>query len=133
MKNFHLIVSIALLLLLQACASTKNAEDEVPLADDSMQLYQKAQKSIQNGNYNSAIEHLEKIDSLYPFGPYSHHAQLALIYSYYKARNSASAIATADRFIRQNANHKNLDYAYYMKGLVNFTDEVGFFKELLSF
>ncbi|WP_144395506.1 outer membrane protein assembly factor BamD [Pleionea sediminis] len=131
MKNFRVFITITLSFFLFACASTQE-EVEVPLADDAFKLYERSQASIKAGNYQTAIRTLEQLDSLYPFGPYSHQAQLSLIYAYYKSRNSASAIAAAERFIRQNPNHENVDYAYYMKGLINFTSEVGFFKELLS-
>ncbi len=132
MKKISVLFIGILTLLLQACATTDVDEVDVPLADDAFELYQKSQNAIKSGNYQTAVKHLEQLDSLYPFGPYSHQAQLSLIYAYYEARDSASAIAAADRFIRQNPNHENVDYAYYMKGLINFTSEVGLFKELLS-
>ncbi len=37
----------------------------------------------------------------------------------------AAAIAAADRFIRTYPNHPNVDYAYYLKGLVNFREDQG--------
>ncbi|PWK44446.1 outer membrane protein assembly factor BamD [Pleionea mediterranea] len=132
MKKFRVLFCVLLSGLLISCASTSTDDVEVPLADDAFKLYEKSQTSMKAGNYQSAIQHLEQLDSLYPFGPYSHQAQTSLIYAYYMARDSASAISAAERFIRQNPNHDNVDYAYYMKGLTNFTAEVGFFKELLS-
>lgn len=132
MKNFRVLFLISISFLLFACAGKQADDIEVPLADDAFKLYERSQSAIKSGNYQTAIRALEQLDSLYPFGAYSHQAQLSLIYAYYKSRNSASAVAAAERFIRQNPNHENVDYAYYMKGLINFTSEVGFFKELLS-
>ncbi len=132
MKNFRILFLAFASALLVSCATTSNDELDVPLADDAFNLYEKSQTAMKAGNYQTAIKHLEQLDSLYPFGPYSHQAQVSLIYAYYMARDSASAISAADRFIRQNPNHQDVDYAYYMKGLINFTSEVGFFKELLS-
>lgn len=133
MKNFRALILIFSSLLLISCATTSDLDDiDVPLADDAFKLYENSQTALRAGNYRSAIEYLEKLDSLYPFGPYSHQAQLSLIFAYYKSSDNASAISAADRFIRQNPNHPDVDYAYYMKGLTNFTSEVGFFRDLLS-
>ncbi|MGH8245280.1 MAG: outer membrane protein assembly factor BamD, partial [Gammaproteobacteria bacterium] len=37
-----------------------------------------------------------------------------------KDQEPAQAITAAERFIRLHPNHPNVDYAYYLKGLVNF-------------
>jgi outer membrane protein assembly factor BamD len=132
MKKIIILLTAIQISLLVGCASSGVDDVDVPLADDAFTLYEKSQEGISIGNYQTAIKMLEQLDSLYPFGPYSHQAQLALIYSYYKTNDVASTITAADRFIRQNPNHPNLDYVYYMKGLVNFTAETGFFQELLS-
>ncbi|WMS88373.1 outer membrane protein assembly factor BamD [Pleionea litopenaei] len=132
MKNFYLIILITGSLLITSCASTSPDDVKVPLADDYFTLYEKSQTALRSGNYQTAIKQLEQLDSLYPFGPNSHQAQLSLIYAYFKVRDTASATAAADRFIRQNPNHPDVDYAYYMKGRINFSAEIGFFKELLS-
>ncbi len=132
MINFRTFSFIAALLLVSACATNDIDDIEVPLADDAYLLYEKSLVSMRSGNYQTAIKGLEQLDSLYPFGPYSHQAQLSLIYAYHMAKDSESALAAADRFIRQNPNHANVDYAYYMKGLTNFNAEIGAFKALLS-
>ena len=132
MMNFRIVFFISAALLLTACATSDIDDIEVPLADDAYLLYEKSLTSMRSGNYQTAIKSLEQLDSLYPFGPYSHQAQLSLIYAYHMSKDSASAIAAADRFIRQNPNHENVDYAYFLKGLTNFTAEIGVFKELLA-
>ncbi|MCO7225305.1 outer membrane protein assembly factor BamD [Pleionea sp. CnH1-48] len=132
MKNFRILFLVILALMLQACATTGNDDNDTPANDPGVSLHEKAEIAMRAGNYRSAIQYLEKLDSLYPFGPSSHKAQLSLIYSYYKIGDSALATAAADRFIRQNPNHPDVDYVYYMKGLVAFNDESGFIKELLS-
>jgi outer membrane protein assembly factor BamD len=37
------------------------------------------------------------------------------------------ALAACDRFIRTYPNHQNVDYAYYLKGLINFREDQGIF------
>jgi outer membrane protein assembly factor BamD len=46
-------------------------------------------------------------------------------YAHYKDNEKASAIAAADRFIKLHPNHANVDYAYYLRGLANFNDDLG--------
>ena len=48
--------------------------------------------------------------------------QFDIIYVYYKSDESDSALAAADRFIKLHPSHENVDYAYYLKGLVRFTE-----------
>ena len=35
------------------------------------------------------------------------------------------ALAAAERFIKLHPNHPNVDYLYYLKGLINFNDDLG--------
>lgn len=45
---------------------------------------------------------------------------------YWKAGEKGSAIAACDRFIKLHPNHPAVDYVYYLKGLVNFNEDLGF-------
>lgn len=123
---------VLLLTILAACSSSEKDITGAAKINNAFRLFEKAQFSMYSGNYRSAVEYLQRLDSLYPFGAYSHQAQLNLIYSYYQLNDYASGIASSERFIRQNPRHKDLDYAYYMKGLINFSTETGFGKELFS-
>lgn len=71
--------------LLFGCASKEEIVPDVPPSE----LYADAQVSLQSGNWLSAIEKLEALDSRYPFGAYSEQVQLDLIYAYYKKRRSS--------------------------------------------
>lgn len=83
-------------------------------------FYYEAKSAMEDGNYNIAIDYLETLESRFPFGVYATQAQLDIIYAYYEFSEPDSAIASADRFIKLNPKHPNVDYAYYMKGLANF-------------
>lgn len=89
------------------------------------QLYEEAKDARNNGNYKIAIDYLEKLQARYPFGRYAQQAQLELIYLNYKDNEPDAAIAAADRFIKTNPRHPFVDYAYYMKGVVNFSRSSG--------
>jgi outer membrane protein assembly factor BamD len=132
MRILKIASALILIVIISACSGKKQMTTEAQRMNNAFKLYEKAQFSMLSGNYRTAVEYLERLDSLYPFGAYSHQAQLDLIYTYYKLDDFASGIASADRFIRQNPRHKDLEYAYYMKGLINFSSETGFAKEIFS-
>jgi len=117
MRWLRLIPLLAVLFTL-GCASTP--EDE--FADMSAQeLYSKAKKALDSGDYETAIKTFERLEARFPFGKYAQQAQLEIAYAYYKFDEPDSSIATADRFIRNNPGNPHLDYAYYLKGLANYT------------
>ncbi len=90
-------------------------------------LYTSAKESISAGGYDLGIKYFEKLESRFPYGRYAQQAQLEVAYAYYKKEETASAIAACDRFIRLHPNHPNVDYAYYLKGLANFNEDLGLF------
>jgi outer membrane protein assembly factor BamD len=115
---------VLLVLLLGACAALKPGGETDETANWSAQrLYQEAKEALSGGNYTTAIRYLERLESRYPFGRYAQQAQLEIAYAYYRDGDSASAIAACDRFIKMHPNHPNVDYAYYLKGVVNFVED----------
>jgi tetratricopeptide (TPR) repeat protein len=89
-------------------------------------LYKEAKDKVTEGDYETGIKYFESLEARYPYGRYSEQAQLEIAYANYKFDEPALAIAAADRFIRLHPTHPNVDYAYYLKGLVNFHGEKGF-------
>lgn len=118
------------LLALVGCSSSDEPEvDKVP--DKSAQaLFVDARQALDNGLYKKAIQILSAIDSRFPFGPISHQVQLDLVYAYYKSGDADQGIALADRFLRLNPNHSNIDYVYYMRALINLSTEANLFQDL---
>ena len=55
-----------------------------------------------------------------PYGVYSEQAQLELAYVLYKDGKSEEATSAIERFIRTYPTHRHIDYAYYLKALINF-------------
>ncbi len=80
---------------------------------------------MKDGNYEKAVKTFETLQARYPYGRYAQQAQLEIAYAYYKQKEPESAIAAADRFIKQYPNNPHVDYAYYLKGLVNFNEDLG--------
>ncbi len=115
------IVLLMCIALLAGCGifGQKNEED-LPENWPEDKLYQAAKDSLQTGSCGGAIEHYERLQTRYPFGPYAAQAQLELAYCYYKSEDSAGALAAVDRFLQVHPTHPHTDYAYYLRGLINF-------------
>ena len=81
-------------------------------------------------NYEKAVKLLETLQSRYPYGRYAQQALMEIAYANYKQNEPDAALSAADRFIKQFPNSSSLDYVYYLKGLINFNDNAGFFSKL---
>ncbi len=90
------------------------------------ELYNKAAGELDSANYERAIELYQKLETRYPFGRYAMQGQLDVAYAHYRANQPEEAIAAADRFIKLYPQNPYVDYAYYMKGIVNYNRSVGF-------
>jgi outer membrane protein assembly factor BamD len=125
-KNLLRFIAIALMLQLSACGifGKKKSEDEKTSAS---QLYKEAMDELDSGRYESAVQHFERLESQYPFGVYGQQAQMEIAYAYYRQDDKEQGLAAADRFIKLHPNHPNVDYVYYLRGLINFNDRVGTF------
>jgi outer membrane protein assembly factor BamD len=126
MKTPLPILVIALLALLAACSSTEEKE-----AGTEGEIYRQAQRHLKEENFDAATKNLQLLESRFPFGPYAEQAQLELIYAQFRSSDNDAAIAAADRFIRLHPQHPNVDYAYYMKGLANYTEGTGLLERFL--
>jgi outer membrane protein assembly factor BamD len=106
------------------CSTDDNKYDET--RDWSAEkLYSRGKEELLGGDYKKAINYYEKLEARYPYGKLAQQAQLEIGYAYYKDKDVVSALAAADRFIKLHPNHPNVDYAYYLKGLVNFNEDLG--------
>jgi outer membrane protein assembly factor BamD len=112
---------------LAACSSTGEGAYDETRDWSAERLYTEAKEELLSGDYKKAISYYEKLGARYPYGRFAQQAQLELAYAYYRDKEPAQALATADRFIKLYPDHPNIDYAYYLKGLVNFNEDLGMF------
>lgn len=120
----------ALALLLTGCGIL-GEESDATKDWSAKRLYEEARAARERGDYETAVDYYEKLESRFPFGRYAEQAQLEIAYAYYKAEEPTSAIAAAERFIKLHPRHPNVDYAYYIKGLANFRQGQGFIERYL--
>ncbi|NOU50643.1 outer membrane protein assembly factor BamD [Pseudoalteromonas sp. JBTF-M23] len=129
-KRAFAIILSASFLGLAACSSAPEQDEIERVPNKSAQaLYEDAKETLDSGLYARAIELLSAINSRYPFGPFSRQVQMDLVFAHYQTGNTEQALAHIDRFIRLNPNHKNLDYMYYMRGLVNIKADENAFQD----
>jgi outer membrane protein assembly factor BamD len=118
-------LSILICLLVSSCSHFKN-KDDVTETWSAERLYAEAKGALDSGSYSKAIEYYGKLEGRFPFGVYGQQALLDLAYAYYKNGDTDSAVSTAERFIKLYPQNTYVDYAYYLKGLANFTRGKGF-------
>ncbi|OQW95496.1 MAG: outer membrane protein assembly factor BamD [Beggiatoa sp. IS2] len=124
------IITLLLISCLAGCALFSEEGDETTkLTID--QIYAQAKEAMNDGSYETAIKLYEALEARDPFGKYAQQAQLDIIYAYYKYQEPDSALTAAARFIKLYPRHPRIDYAYYLKGLVNFELNAGLFDRFL--
>lgn len=89
------------------------------------QMYEEAKGSMMGGNYGRSALYYQRLVARFPFGPYAEQAQLELAYVQFKQSKTEEATSTIDRFIRTYPTHRHIDYAYYLKALINFERNAG--------
>ncbi|MBJ9985462.1 outer membrane protein assembly factor BamD [Acinetobacter sp. S40] len=119
-KITMLALSLGVAAAMVGCSSNPKKEvvDTGPKSSELV-YFEKAEKSLDRKQYSDAAKSLEAIDTYYPTGQYAQQAQLELLYVKFQQKDYEGAIALADRFIRLNPQHPNVDYAYYVRGVSN--------------
>jgi outer membrane protein assembly factor BamD len=89
------------------------------------EYYKAAKEEFDNHNWDASIKLYEQLESKFPFGRFAQQAQIEVAYAYYKLGETAQALSALEKFIKLHPNHANLDYALYLKALVNFKEDLG--------
>lgn len=119
-----LLIALSILML-NGCAMFQDDNDPTK-GWSANKLYSAAKEALNEGNYEQAVKYYEKLEARYPYGTYAQQAQIETAYAHYKAGEQAEANAAADRFIKLHPNHPNLDYVYYLKGMIGFNEDLGY-------
>ena len=122
---------LILTIILSSCSFFDRNKDDVGDGLPEAELYNAALDSLSSGQASTAVQYLQALEAQFPFGSYAEQAQLELIYAHFRAYDHEAAMAAANRFIRLHPEHPNVDYAYYMRGLISFTQEASFIGQFL--
>ena len=112
------LVALCVVLLAVSGSGCRTHREDKKVTPEA--LYKKAHKALESYDFNGAIKSYEQLTARFPFTDEARQARLDLIYAYYRAGEGESATDAADTFIRENPTHPRVDYAWYIKGLVDF-------------
>ncbi|CAN7248936.1 outer membrane protein assembly factor BamD [Polaromonas sp. LjRoot131] len=115
----------ALSFVIAGCSSTPAPDKTATWSPNK--IYAEAKDEANSGAYEKAIPLYEKLEGRAAGTPLAQQAQLEKAYAQYKGGEQPQAIATLDRFMKLHPASPALDYALYLKGLVNFNDNLGIF------
>ncbi|KAA9129888.1 outer membrane protein assembly factor BamD [Marinihelvus fidelis] len=120
------ILLLACALILGGCRKDNEFDNR-----SAEELYAEAKAYLEKNNWRGAVRAYRTLQTRYPFGRYAEQAQLEMAYAFYRASQPELALSTADRFIRMYPAHPNLDYAFYIRGLTNYDQRIGFLEKLM--
>jgi outer membrane protein assembly factor BamD len=130
--KYGLLAALAsLLVLMVGCASTSDPADAYK-GETGEQIFEKGEKAMRSHSYRDAIKRFEALDVQYPLGHNTEIAQLQIIYAYYMTDDYALAESAADRFIHAHPGNPHVDYAFYMRGLANYFQNMGVFERVFA-
>lgn len=121
------LVLLAAMISIAGCKKDRVDEDFRSAAE----LYAEAKDSLDRNNWQRAVRDYRLLQTRYPFGRYTEQSMLDLAYAYYKSGQAEGALSTLDRFIRTYPAHPNVDYAFYLKGLVNYDENLGLLERIM--
>jgi len=116
----HTLILLIAAALIGGCSSKKSRSPNDLGQQQVEQLYNKGKRSLDMGNYSFAIDYYRALEANYPYGDYTEQAKLDMLFAFDKLGQVENAVEAADNFIKLYPTHKNVDYAYYMKGVASF-------------
>jgi outer membrane protein assembly factor BamD len=133
MKKTIFFLSIVLMIIfLSACTTATTEPSEAYQGETPRQIYLQGKSSLQDKNFSEAIKHFEALDVQYPYAPETESAELYLIYAYYMKEDYALSVAASERFIRMYPTSPYVDYAYYMRGVSDYYQNLGVLERIFT-
>jgi outer membrane protein assembly factor BamD len=126
-----LFIALVIAVSMSGCSMFRHKRDNI----DTMpveKLYTTAHASLENADYSAATKAYQRLIARFPSGDYNEQAQLDLAYAQYKDNQPDDAYSTINRFIKTYPTQKHVDYAYYLRGLINFDRTSGAIERLLK-
>jgi outer membrane protein assembly factor BamD len=124
MRSVTVSVILFASLSLAGCGLLPDVKDET-VGWSANRLYTEAKQSLGEGAYEKAIGYYEKLESRFPYGRLAQQAQIDMAYAHWKSGEKESALVACERFIKLHPNHPNVDYVYYLRGLIDFNEDMG--------
>jgi outer membrane protein assembly factor BamD len=129
----RLLPTLSALMLLPwflAGCNTAPKDYEASLSVDK--LYAEAKEEAALGNYDKAAKLYERLEGRAAGTIIGQQAQLERAWALYKGGDKPTALAAIDRYIKLNPSSPALDYAFYLRGLINFNDSLGLLSSIAN-
>jgi outer membrane protein assembly factor BamD len=127
-KPVRALMAALATVLLVGCGSF--SKDQAITGDDANKLYADAKADLENGSWDRAIKGFERVEAVATGTLLGQQAMLDLAYVQWRGGERAAALATLDRFVKLHPSSPAFDYALYLRGIVNFNDNLGMFGSL---
>lgn len=118
-----LLALLAASLQMAGCGSTP--KEDASAGGTAERLYKEAREDMEAGSYERAIKSLERVEGLAAGSLLAQQALLDMAYLNWRTGERAQALTTVERFIKLNPSSPALDYALYLRGVINFNDNLG--------
>lgn len=126
-----LVACLTSLFLLSGCATATDPADTFK-GETAEHIFHQGEVAMRKGNYKEAVKRFEALEVQYPYEKNIELAQLHLIYAYYMTEDYPSAESAADRFIQMHPVSQYTDYAYYLRGVSNYYQNLGVYERLFA-
>lgn len=130
-KKFRLLcVTMLIAGFISSCSTTSTDPADAYKGQSAHEIFIRGKMALQDKSYSEAIKRFEALEIQYPFGQDLESAELYLIYAYYMHEDYTLAVSAADRFIHAYPTNPHVDYAYYMRGISDYYQNMGIFERL---
>jgi len=116
-------------LLMAGCASSTDPA-ETYRGESAEHIYTQGEKALKNHHYEEAIRRFDALDVQYPYSPHSRQAQLHVIYAHFMHEDYPSTQSAAERYIHAWPANPDVAYAYYMRALAYYRQNIGIFERI---
>jgi outer membrane protein assembly factor BamD len=116
------ITALAVAAIAAACGTTSPLDESQWTPE---QLYSEARAEADAGAFDRATRLYERLEGRAAGTLLAQQAQLERAYVLYRQGEKAQALSTLERFMKLHPTSPAVDYALYLRGLVNFNDNLG--------
>jgi outer membrane protein assembly factor BamD len=102
---------------LASCSWFGGSKDDTFTEQPVEVLYNRALDDLGRQEYKAAAKEFEEVDRQHPYSVWATKAQIMAAFTYYQSNKYDDAIIALDRFIQLHPGHRDIPYAYYLKGL----------------
>jgi outer membrane protein assembly factor BamD len=125
-KSIKYLALAAGVAIVAGCHGLPEKTDETATWNNN-KLYTEAQDALSGSDYGKCAKYFEALEGRDPFGHFAQQAQINVAYCNWKDSETAAADQAIDRFIKLHPDHPEISYAYYLKGMIHFNDDLGLF------